>query len=100
MSNNYVKNAVTSIANQAILQDVYEQEVFKTVTVRVSVLEYAKLKVISSYADISLSGLAKLILSEGLNDALEGVLQSSYSITPDYLALEIEKEVKTLSEVA
>jgi hypothetical protein len=101
MSNNSVKNAVLAIANQAILQDIYDQEVFKTVTVRVTVLEYARLKVISSYADISLSALAKLILSEGINDALEGVLESSYSISPDYLALEIEKEAKTLlAEVA
>lgn len=100
MSNNSVKNTIKSILNHAVLQDVIDQEVFRTVTVRVSLHEYAKLKVISSYADVSLSGLAKIILSEGINDALQGVLESNYVVSFEYLALEIEKEVKTLAEVA
>jgi hypothetical protein len=98
MSGNKLKSAILGRANAAITRDIEDTGDYKSVTVRLTISDYAKLKVLSTYLDDSPSGVAKVILTEGINDALDILPESGYNVDLGRLFTEVQKEQSLLCE--
>jgi hypothetical protein len=91
------------MANEVIDKEaasVSDVEDYKSVTVRLTLQEYAKLKVISGYLEQTPSGLARVILSEGIEDAFCALPQSNWVIDTSTLTVEVQKEYESMREAA
>jgi hypothetical protein len=103
MSQTNIQKTIISMANEVIDKEaasVSDVEDYKSVTVRLTLQEYAKLKVISGYLEQTPSGLARVILSEGIEDAFCALPQSNWVIDTSTLTVEVQKEYESMREAA
>jgi hypothetical protein len=100
MSNSKIEHVVLSMSAELMNREMAENvEEYKSVTVRLSLYEYGKLKVVSRFLEQSPSGLAKVILTEGIQEALEAIPKAGWVVDMKELYAEALKESETLSEV-
>jgi hypothetical protein len=100
MSSSKIQQVVLGMSREVMNKEIESVEDFKSVTVRLTFYEYAKLKVVANYLEQTPSGLAKVILTEGIQEALEAIPQAGWVVDMKALYEEVAKESETMREVA